>query len=108
MTKHRSFLLASVFLDDPWERLSFPKPVLLLKSKITIMRLIPVIGFLGFACFLGHSQKSIGDALDRWNKGSVPYIRIAEVNQHSGAVFLDTRKKEEYNVSHLPKAHCWS
>jgi rhodanese-related sulfurtransferase len=48
---------------------------------------------------------SIPDLLARYNDQSVPYVQVdalhADLDQY---VVLDTRKKKEYDVSHLPGA----
>lgn len=52
-----------------------------------------------------YSQKSIDDALKKFNQETVPYITTNELSQNfDNYLLLDTRKKEEYNVSHLPNA----
>ena len=53
----------------------------------------------------GYPQSSIEKTLNQLNKGSVPYIQPKEVQQDSALVLLDTRKKEEFEVSALPGAH---
>ena len=48
-------------------------------------------------------QKTIDGALKRLNSGSVPYISVPEL-EISSPILLDTRKKEEYQVSHIEGA----
>lgn len=50
------------------------------------------------------SQKTIEKTLERFNTGSIPYITINELKQRSDFILLDTRKREEFEVSHLEKA----
>ena len=50
-------------------------------------------------------QKSIDGVLDMHNQGTVPYIRVPELAVSNEYVLLDTRKREEYEVSHLENAH---
>lgn len=55
-----------------------------------------------------YSLTGLGQDLDsilkKYNDGSIPYIAIAELQQHGDYWILDTREKEEYEVSHLPNA----
>jgi len=58
-----------------------------------------------FFCYIGGiSQKSIEKTLQWFNDGSVPYITVEELKNSSDIVLLDTRKKEEFEVSHLKNA----
>lgn len=50
------------------------------------------------------SQETIEKTLQRFNTGSIPYITIDELKQGSDFILLDTRKKEEFQVSHLEEA----
>lgn len=49
-------------------------------------------------------QKKMDKTLKTLNKESVPYVYVNEINSLDSMVLLDTRKKEEYNVSHLKNA----
>ncbi|MEM1257693.1 MAG: rhodanese-like domain-containing protein [Bacteroidota bacterium] len=61
-----------------------------------------VLFSLALACyFLGQSQKSIERTLDRFNSGSVPYITVKQLKSETNSILLDTRNKEEFEVSHL-------
>ncbi len=60
---------------------------------------------LALSCyFLGQSQKTIEKTLDRFNTGSVPYITIEQLKSDTISLLLDTRKREEFEVSHLQRA----
>jgi rhodanese-related sulfurtransferase len=51
------------------------------------------------------AQKSIANALEKWNKGTVPYIDADTLAQQKNRyVLIDTRAIEEYRVSHLKEA----
>ena len=68
--------------------------------------------FLGliFVCaaFSVQGQTPIDLLLKEYNERTVPYITVQELQaQASTYLLLDTRKKEEFLVSHLPKA-VWS
>lgn len=49
-------------------------------------------------------QKKLERTLKQLNSGSVPYVYVNELRQQSDKIFLDTRKREEYEVSHLKDA----
>lgn len=49
--------------------------------------------------------QDIEQVLKRYNKLSVPYISVQELKMnYDSYLILDTREKEEYDVSHLPNA----
>ena len=50
------------------------------------------------------SQKTIEKALEQFNTGSVPYVTVNELNDTTDFILLDTRKKEEFQISHLEDA----
>ena len=68
------------------------------------MRLFLFFAFSLFVFISVFSQKTIDEALNAFNKESVPYISIEELQNLDQITLLDTRKKEEYNVSHLKNA----
>ena len=50
-------------------------------------------------------QKDIPELLNAYNKMSVPYLSVQMLKmEYDQYVILDTRKKKEYDVSHLPGA----
>lgn len=49
------------------------------------------------------TQTKMDRTLKRFNKESVPYVSVEDLETES-IILLDTRKKEEYNVSHLKQA----
>ncbi|MDT0606739.1 rhodanese-like domain-containing protein [Croceitalea rosinachiae] len=57
-------------------------------------------------CFLNFSfaQSTIEKTLRKFNNNSVKYIYLNELKETENPILLDTRKKEEYNVSHLKDA----
>lgn len=66
--------------------------------KITIFLLLTPVIFFG-------QKKSIDKLLQTYNSQSVPYISAQELKMKSDTyIILDTRKKEEFEVSHLPQA----
>ena len=42
--------------------------------------------------------------LKRYNKGSVPYISVKELADSKNHIILDTREKQEFDVSRIPGA----
>ena len=57
-----------------------------------------------FFLTLGCAQNSIDETLEKLNRGSVPYISALELSDAKQMVLLDTRSREEYDVSHLQDA----
>lgn len=52
-----------------------------------------------------HAQQNMDDLLKKYNNHSIPYISVEALKmKKSDYVLLDTRKKVEYNVSHIPGA----
>ena len=51
-----------------------------------------------------YGQKKLDKALKRWNDESVPYVHIDEIKSTEHIMILDTRKKEEFAVSHIKNA----
>ena len=49
-------------------------------------------------------QNNIERALKKLNKESIPYIYVDNLPMPDSIVYLDTREKEEYDVSHLKDA----
>ena len=63
---------------------------------------------LSLFTFFGFSQKTIHQAIEKYNTGSIDYIDVETLKDKLDAgqnlVLLDTRAKAEYNVSHLKDA----
>ena len=60
---------------------------------------------IGLLCALGTSQDSVKEVLDTYNDHSVEYMygdQLAELTP--APLLLDTREKEEYDISHLKNA----
>ena len=73
----------------------------LLKFRNTLLFTMSL--FASFTSVFG--QHSLDDLIDRYNTRSVPYISAEEMRMdQENYLILDTRKKEEYNVSHIPGA----
>ena len=49
-------------------------------------------------------ENSIDGVLKRYNKGSVPYISVKELADSKNHIILDTRERQEFNVSRIPGA----
>ncbi len=65
--------------------------------------LLSLLMFLFFSASV-FSQGKMDRVLKNLNKESVAYAYVKDVNTTENIVFLDTRKKEEFNVSHLKDA----
>lgn len=68
------------------------------------MKLFPFIIILCIGCSI-TAQSDMDVLLEKHNKETVPYIYVQELktNLHN-YLLLDTRKKKEYDVSHIPGA----
>ena len=51
-----------------------------------------------------RGQSDIDQALRKFNNKSVPYITAENLRRNTPFLLLDTREKEEFEVSHLAKA----
>ena len=49
-------------------------------------------------------QATVEETLERMNKGTVSYISAESLHEQKSANILDTRKRKEFEVSHLPVA----
>ena len=50
------------------------------------------------------AQNKMDKAIKKWNKESVPYIQVEELEKLDDVLLLDTRKVEEFSVSHIKNA----
>lgn len=64
------------------------------------------IGIVLFLIFSAPvtAQTKIDRTLKKLNNKSVPYIQVTALSKKTSQILLDTRKKEEYDVSHLENA----
>jgi len=70
------------------------------------MKLLVVILFFISIPILAQTPMDL--ALNKYNNRTVPYISVKDLYKNkSKYLILDTRKKEEYTVSHIPNA-IWS
>lgn len=69
------------------------------------MKFVTNILFLLIFAFSVTAQKKMARTLKQLNKESVPYIFVDSLSQNSNVILLDTRRKEEYDVSHLENAY---
>lgn len=52
-----------------------------------------------------YSQSNIDSLLQKYNKKTVPYISVQDLKKDEQSyLILDTRKKREFEVSHIPNA----
>ena len=66
--------------------------------------LFSVITILIIVFSSSAQKKKLERTLKLLNSGSVPYIYVNELESAQGKIILDTRKREEYEVSHLKDA----
>lgn len=69
--------------------------------------MIRFLSLLAMAVFLQpcvFGQSKLDKTLKNFNKETVPYIHPDKVSDTASFVLLDTREKEEYEVSHLKDA----
>jgi rhodanese-related sulfurtransferase len=67
------------------------------------MKSFPLILFC-LLTSLVFSQNTIPEVLQKFNKKSVPYITVQELNDKQNIIILDTREEKEFNVSHIKNA----
>lgn len=79
-----------------------PKTVSL--TFIFSMRFLFFFLCTAFVSMSVFGQKTIAKTLRQFNNGSVPYITVNELKKNTNYLLLDTRKKEEYRVSHIKNA----
>lgn len=59
--------------------------------------------FLAFTSIV-LAQKKLDKTLEQLNKETVPYVKVDDINSTEHVMILDTRKKEEFDVSHIEHA----
>jgi len=81
-------------------------PYLARRSYSTPLFMKSSLIFLMFLSGLFSSEaQSIDALLEKYNTRSVPYITVQELKMDASEfLILDTRKKEEYDISHIPNA----
>lgn len=67
------------------------------------MKLLLNILFFLFL-FVGQAQNTIAKSIEKYNSNSIPYIHVKDLQNTENMVLLDTRKKQEYNISHIKNA----
>ena len=64
--------------------------------------------FVYIFCILStslYSQYEIDSLLQKYNDQTVPYISVQELKKDAHSyLILDTRKKKEFEISHIPNA----
>ncbi len=64
---------------------------------------LSIVFLLSLATAMG--QTDMDKLLNQYNTRSIPYISVQELKMNANKyLILDTRKKEEYDVSHIPNA----
>ena len=73
--------------------------------KILYMNKLLVIVSLYLISGCTSAQSDLDEVLKEYNEGTVPYISASQLRENlDHYLILDTRKKEEYDVSHIPGA----
>ena len=57
-----------------------------------------------FIASVSFGQNTIEQVLQKYNKGYVAYIQVADAQKLNNALFLDAREPAEYAVSHIKDA----
>lgn len=73
-------------------------------KAIFFMKFYLLIYIFLLSNFSVSAQKSIDEALQKYNKQDVPYLKVEKAYDAKGFLFLDARKKEEFDVSHIENA----
>jgi rhodanese-related sulfurtransferase len=68
------------------------------------MRILLHLTFFLTISSFSFAQEKMDKTLKRFNKETVPYIEVGELNALQTPWLLDTRQQEEYAVSHLKNA----
>jgi len=69
------------------------------------MSAIRVLTILILTIATACREPSIDSALKKYNRESVPYIKVSEIIPEQQNFIMDAREEEEYKVSHIPGAH---
>lgn len=72
-------------------------------SILRMRRILFMIVFILIAGIL-YAQSSIDATIEKLNKNTVDYITVPQLAQELGIILLDTRKQEEFEVSHIKNA----
>ena len=71
-----------------------------MKQMRTLLLFVTVL-----CSFVGFSQESISELLDKYNHSHVPYITVQELAMpKTNALILDVREAYEYKTSHIKNA----
>ncbi len=73
-------------------------------NRTRIIVRLPSLLLALLCCCTLLAQPTIEETLNRFNKGSIPYITAAELASQQNYLLLDSRSWEEYQVSHLPNS----
>ena len=76
----------------------------MLEIKTTLLKHILYFGLLIFSSNFLFAQKTIERTLEKFNKKSVPYITVEELQNSKDVILLDAREKKEFDVSHIKNA----
>lgn len=68
------------------------------------MRLLKLFLIFSFTAFYSCGDTTIDKVLEKYNDGDIPYIKVEELARGEHFLLLDTREKEEFDVSRIPGA----
>jgi rhodanese-related sulfurtransferase len=68
-----------------------------MQKRLVVLIFISIVGIL-------FAQPSIDATISKLNNNTVDYIMVPQLVKNSNVVLLDTRKKEEFEVSHIENA----
>ena len=75
------------------------------KEQLRKVKSVLLVILIFFTAEISSAQKNIDKLLEQYNTRSIPYISVEELKMSSEKYqILDTRKLEEYQVSHIPNA----
>jgi rhodanese-related sulfurtransferase len=67
------------------------------KNTLSLLFLLLTASLMG--------QRTMEKTITKLVKGDVPLVHVTELSVNTSYITLDTREKEEFDVSHLPGAH---
>jgi rhodanese-related sulfurtransferase len=82
----------------------FCKEIVISRLNYKLVAMKGVLYFLLFSASL-FAQSPIDCLLLKYNKKTVPYIRIEDFKKLNTPIILDTREKKEFDVSHIKNAY---
>lgn len=76
----------------------------MIEIRTVLMKNVFFSSFLLLIANSVYGQRTIEKTLEKFNNQSIPYITAEDLHSKDNITLLDTRKKEEFDVSHLKNA----